>query len=242
MPQSPDSEIPIYSSSDEMRSRPFERAERESARTNDPLRAAHEFLFRGSAGGSSETPSESHEVEPARKSGTWLIPVVVGSIILGVIIGYTASSVNKEQVSPVEMTPGKIIPTTQTSEMYGAVVGADVRVRRSPNLDAEIITRVNSGDRLKVIGTDTNGWYPVEIPSYGERSYVFGAYLATDGNKVLNLESNISMMSMPDFSSPIIETIPYGSKVMAIPYRDNWYKTYLPDGRAGYINVNIYRR
>ena len=69
MPQSPDSEIPIYSSSDEMRSRPFERAERESARTNDPLRAAHEFLFRGSAGGSSETPSESHEVERVKAAG-----------------------------------------------------------------------------------------------------------------------------------------------------------------------------
>jgi len=238
MPQAPDSEIPFYSSSDEMRSRPFERAERESARTNDPLRAAHEFLFRGSAGGSSETPSESHEVEPARKSGTWLIPVVVGSIILGVIIGYTASSVNKEQVSPVEMTPGKIIPTTQTSEMYGAVVGTDVRVRRYPNLDAEIITRVNSGDRLKVSGTDTNGWYPVEIPPSGERGYIFGAYLTTERNEVLTVQSTVSMRSMPDFTSPVIELIPYGSKVMAIPQRDNWYKTYLPDGRSGYI----YRR
>lgn len=238
MPQSPDSEIPIYSSSDEMRSRPFERAQRESTRTNDPLRAAHEFLFRGSTGGLGETASMPHEVEPARKSGTWFIPVVVGSIILGVIIGYTASSVNKEKTSSVEMTPGKILTTTQASEIYGTVVGTDVRVRRYPNLDAEIITRVNSGDRLKITGTDTNGWYPVEVSSSGERGYVFGAYLATGHNEVLMVQSTTSLRSMPDFTSPVIELIPYGSKVMAIPQNDNWYKTYLPDGRTGYI----YRR
>lgn len=237
MPQAPDSEIPFYSSSDDMRSRPFERADRESVRTNDPLRAAHEFLFRSGTGGSGETSSVPHEAEPARKTGPWLIPVVVGCVIVGAIMGYTVSSINQEKLRPLETTPGKII-TTRASEMYGSVVGTDVRVRRYPNLDAEIITRVNSGDRLKITGTDTNGWYPVEIPPSGEQCYVFGAYLATERNEVLTVQSSISMRSMPDFTSPVIELIPYGSKVMAIPYKDNWYKTYLPDGRAGYI----YRR
>ena len=238
MPQEPDSEIPFYSSSDEMRSRPFERADRESVRTNDPLRAAHEFLFRGGTGEAVGEPAVPSEKKAARKATPWLIPLVAGCIAVGTVIGYMASSTNKEDLHPLEMTPGKIITTTQAREMYGTVVGTDVRVRRYPNLDAEIITRVNSGDRLKVSGTDTNGWYPVEIPPSGERGYVFGAYLATERNEVLTALSTVSMRSMPDFTSTVIELIPYGSKVMAIPQRDNWYKTYLPDGRSGYI----YRR
>ena len=239
MPQAPDSEIPFYSSSDEMRSRPFERADRESSRMNDPLRAAHEFLFRGRTGEAVGEPSVPREEKAARKSTPWLIPLVVGCIAVGIVLGYMASSTNKDGVvNPLEMTPGKIITTTQVPEMYGSVVGTDVRVRRYPNLDAEIITRVNSGDRLKVSGTDTNGWYPVEIPASWERGYVFGAYLTTERNEVLTVQSTVSMRSMPDFTSPVIELIPYGSKVMAIPQRDNWYKTYLPDGRSGYI----YRR
>lgn len=238
MPKAPDSEIPFYSSSDEMRSRPFERGGRESVRTTDPLRAAHEFLFRGNTGGAGDTSSGLNEEEPVRRSGPWLIPIVAGCVILGAIIGYTVSSINHEKVRIVETNPGKIITTSQASDVYGTVIGTDVRVRRFPNLDAEITARANDGDRLKVRGEAISGWYPVEIPAYGETGYVFGAYIETENNKVLIARSNILIRTMPELSSPAIELIPNGSKVMAIPQHDNWYKTYLPDGRSGYINVN----
>src|SRR3990172_4750770 len=117
MPQAPDSEIPFYSSSDEMRSRPFERADRESVRTNDPLRAAHEFLFRGGTGEAVGEASVPREEKAARKSTPWLIPLVVGCIAVGIVLGYMASSTIKEDVNPLEMTPGKMITTTQAGEM-----------------------------------------------------------------------------------------------------------------------------
>lgn len=239
MPQSPDSEIPFYSSSsDKMRSRPFEGMDQESG-VNDPLRAAHEFLFRGGTGGSGDAPAAPSEGESMRKARPWLIPLVLGCLAMGTFMGYMASSAGRGKAVPEETTAGKIITTTQASETYGTVIGTDVRIRKYPSLDAEIISKVNDGERLKVTGTATSGWYPVEFPPYGERGYVFGAYLATtDGSVAFITQSTMSMRSMSDFSSPEIELIPYGTRVIAIPHRDNWYKTYLPDGRSGYI----YRR
>src|SRR3989304_3932464 len=106
MPQAPDSEIPFYSSVDEMRSRPFERADREFVRTNDPLRAAHEFLFRGGTGEAVGEPSVLREEKSARKSTPWLIPLVVGCIAVGTVLGYIASSTKMDGVvNPLEMTP-----------------------------------------------------------------------------------------------------------------------------------------
>ncbi len=67
------------------------------------------------------------------------------------------------------------LPTPVPVRQAARIIGDLVRVRAQPNLEADIISRVNRDDVLEIISFD-NGWYQVALADEGS-GYIFGAYL-----------------------------------------------------------------
>ena len=62
----------------------------------------------------------------------------------------------------------------------GYCTGTYVRYREDPDTDAEILGRLNTPDRIIVLGQTTNNgqlWYEIEDPESDETAFVFGKYI-----------------------------------------------------------------
>ncbi len=78
-------------------------------------------------------------------------------------------NMNRQDSSLRPAPPGPV-----EREKIARVIGDIVRIRKEPNLDAEIIAKARQNETLKVIGFE-NGWYQVALPDQ-TTGYVFGAY------------------------------------------------------------------
>ncbi len=87
-------------------------------------------------------PSGARIVVLAKNSDGWYKVNYNGDV------GYVDSSFLKEVV------------TRENFEATGEITGTDVRMRKSPNTDSDVIMKFNTGDRLDVIGIN-EGWYKI---------------------------------------------------------------------------------
>ena len=109
--------------------------------------------------------------------------IVIGLVILMVVIALKAFNGSKDHYDePMKMLATESrsqVPATPPAKVRavqrGTVIGDDVNVRSQPNLQGEVIKKVNRDDILKVISF-RNGWYEVVL-SNQSTGYVYGAYL-----------------------------------------------------------------
>lgn len=122
--------------------------------------------------------------------------------------------------------------------------GARLNVRSGPSTDYRILTRLNNGTAVTVIGS-SGSWYQIRYGS-GNTGYVYGQYLkfagdnvtypvtarVTEGGVPLNLRKS------PTTSSAILDKIPRGSSIKITgKYNSSWYSASY-NGKNGYVSAD----
>ncbi len=148
---------------------------------------------------------------------------------------YVRLSPAAESSAPVE--------NGQETVQYAVIMGSGVNVRSAPSTDAEVLGRVNIGDKLPLRAVE-NGWCRV---AYGDRiafvsaRYAFAGGLSTlsSGQGVVTGEA-VNLRSGPGTDSEILAQVAAGQKVELISLEDGWYEV-VADGRSGYISSSYVR-
>ncbi|HHW49576.1 MAG TPA: SH3 domain-containing protein [Clostridiaceae bacterium] len=116
------------------------------------------------------------------------------------------------------------------------VIGDNLNVRISPNLSAEILTKLPKGIKVKVLG-ESGDWYNI---SYEEiTGWVFGQYLSFEdkpiGVGIIN-GSNVNVRSTPEISSGnIITQANRGDTFDVYECSGDWYRIQLSGQKFGWV-------
>jgi uncharacterized protein YraI len=122
---------------------------------------------------------------------------------------------------------------------YGNARTVDtVRLRAGPSTDDDILTDLDTGDRLGIIGGQQNGFYPVV--HNGLTGWVYDDYVAPDGTKragaaVGVVTERVNFRTGPSTADSIISRMPAGRVVLLTGEAENGFLSVSFDGDKGWI-------
>ncbi len=139
-----------------------------------------------------------------------------------------------------------------------AVVNGTLNVRSGPGTSNDIVTRVESGDKLPIIES-SGGWCRVQLPD-GKTGWVAGWLVDIEGTTVPGTssdtgtgngqpkedtesiskqavvkESALNVRSGPGTSNDIVARVKEGDKLPIVESSDGWCKVQLPGGGMGWV-------
>jgi uncharacterized protein YraI len=121
---------------------------------------------------------------------------------------------------------------------YGNARTTDfVNMRAGPSTSDDVLTVLDEGDRLGIIGGQRNGFYPVVHG--GMTGWVFAEYAAPDGTDRSGAEVGIVTEQLrfregPSTADPVIERMPAGSLVLLTGEEENGFLSIRFDGVDGW--------
>jgi len=121
-------------------------------------------------------------------------------------------------------------------EKKAKVIGDNLNVRTSPDLSAEILTRLPKGIKVKVLG-ESGDWYNI---SYEEiTGWVFGQYLSFEdkpiGVGIIN-GRNVNVRSTPEITSDnVITQADSGDTFDVYECSGDWYRIQLSGQKFGWV-------
>ena len=136
--------------------------------------------------------------------------------------------------------------TAPQTERTGYCTGNTVRVRQTPTTQGAILTTVNRGAQLTVIGDMVNGWYKVRLAN-GTEGYIHGDYVSFTAPQTERTGyctgNTVRVRQSPATQGAILTTVNRGIRLTVIGEKTNgWYKIRLSNGTEGYIHgdyVNV---
>ena len=131
------------------------------------------------------------------------------------------------------------LPASDTSVIaVGQVTSSGVRMRQEPNTDCDIITTLNEGTAVSVLG-QSDGWY--EINYGGKDGYISADYLEARSSAsnlsayALVTADMLNMRSEPNASSAKVCGIPEGEYISVSGFDSGWYEASYDD-YSGYVS------
>ena len=104
--------------------------------------------------------------------------------------------------------------------------GGYVNLRSGPSLDAAVVTRVNSGTGVSIIG-ESGSWYRVSVMQHGQnyRGYIHESLVGRGGSTAVVTTRNggkVNVRSGPSFSYGSIGSLPTGTRVSVLLRGAGW--------------------
>lgn len=130
-----------------------------------------------------------------------------------------------------------------SSEMQSGTVNVDsLNVRADANTNSEIIGKLHSGEKVKMI-QESNGWYEISYKSgsawvnaqYIEKSTSESSSPESEGRNISILHDGTNIRKKPELASPIVDTAHSGEVYEVIEEKNNWYKIETANGKTGFI-------
>lgn len=148
----------------------------------------------------------------------------------------------KQTIEPT-VTETKAVETN--SEIKYTVTADVLNVRTGPSTGNDIISKVQEGQVLQVIGEE-NGWFKVNVN--GKTGYVSGDFVTTGENKGTavqqgtgNYTVNVSSLNVrtgPSASHTVVGTVSKGQTVQVVGEVQDWFKIN-HNGGTGYISKDF---
>ena len=158
----------------------------------------------------------------------------------GDLTGYVASAfvTLAEGHDPSQLLT-ETLPESSTSVLaVGLVVGSGVRMRSEPNTDCSIVSTLDRGAAVCVMGA-ADGWYRIDYG--GKGGYIAADYLtvseATEGFScyALVLADSLNMRSAPDAGAGRVTSVSSGSYVDVSGFENGWFHVSY-NGSTGFMS------
>lgn len=158
----------------------------------------------------------------------------------GDLTGYVASAfVTLAEGHDPSQLLAETLPESSTSVLaVGLVVGSGVRMRSEPNTDCSIVSTLDRGAAVCVMGA-ADGWYRIDYG--GKGGYIAADYLtvseATEGFScyALVLADSLNMRSAPDAGAGRVTSVSSGSYVDVSGFENGWFHVSY-NGSTGYMS------
>lgn len=158
----------------------------------------------------------------------------------GDLTGYVASAfVTLAEGHDPSQLLAETLPESSTSVLaVGLVVGSGVRMRSEPNTDCSIVSTLDRGAAVCVMGA-ADGWYRIDYG--GKGGYIAADYLtvseATEGFScyALVLADSLNMRSAPDAGAGRVTSVSSGSYVDVSGFENGWFHVSY-NGSTGFMS------
>jgi len=117
----------------------------------------------------------------------------------------------------------------------GAVSGSNVNIREYPYIGSDIICRLNTGKKIRVLD-EIFGWYKISFD--GTTGWIYGEYVVIIGEPATSAFVNSSKVNMrinPSLSSDIVKKLDEWEKVLIYGISGDWYLIEEENGEYGWI-------
>lgn len=123
------------------------------------------------------------------------------------------------------------VEKSQAGKFTGRVLGSNVRLRNSPDLDSYVIKELSKGDLLIILG-EKDDFYAVQ-PTNDIKAYIFRSFVldnVVEGNRV-------NVRIAPDLEAPIISHLSTGKRIdgKICEKNNKWLEIAPPEGTKFYI-------
>ena len=135
------------------------------------------------------------------------------------------------------------VTVQEPAKVYGTINGDYVNVRSGPGLNYNVITMMNWGDRVEVLG-NTEEWYNILL-SDGSKGWVYGNYIVVNQTNVAAQEpakvygtisaNSVNIRSGPGLNYNVITMMNWGDRVEILGNTEEWYNILLSDGSEGWV-------
>ena len=118
----------------------------------------------------------------------------------------------------------------------GIITGDVVNLRANPNTSAKILTQLDKGTKVSVVGSEGD-WYKV---SYSDNTgWINDNYISIRDQSIsagIVTGSVVNVRSKPDLSAEILTKLEKGTKVDIYERSGDWYRISIGEDRYGWVN------
>jgi len=147
-----------------------------------------------------------------------------------------------EQPPLPEKTPGEKPQVTEPAPVkHGVVTAETLNVRAGGNLNYEVLTRLEQGDRVEIL-SQAYGWYEINLPvrCYGwmHRDYVDITQKPPAAGRIRGKVTgdSVRVRTSPMLKCTVLTTLNSGARVVVVDVKDEWYKIELPEECTGWVS------
>ena len=109
------------------------------------------------------------------------------------------------------------------------ITGYSLRLRSGPSTQADVIQTVPRGSTVQVTNFRDGEWFAVNIG--GTRGYMYAEHLFAP----FETTDNLRLRTGPSLQSSVVQTVPRGTAVQVIDFRDGEWFAVDVDGARGYM-------
>ena len=131
--------------------------------------------------------------------------------------------------------------TTRTGVVFN-LNSSKLNVRKKPNTNSTIITKLSNGDKVTIL-EDSGNWYKISINNgvgYVSKNYIKetqNSSTPVDTTKYIVINTAINLRTSDSWSGTVDSVAPVGSTLEVIEINGDWAKVY-KDGKTLYAPVN----
>jgi uncharacterized protein YgiM (DUF1202 family) len=111
-------------------------------------------------------------------------------------------------------------------------------VRRNPSLDADVLTRLNQGDTVKVLGTRED-WYRIQLPD-GDTGWAHQSLFISAGVSLTLTVDRANVRAEPSTRAEIKTRLDKGDTVKVLNSIEDWYQVQMTDGETGWMHSRLF--
>ena len=137
------------------------------------------------------------------------------------------------------------------AQNHGLIKLSTAQVRRSPEIESEMITQGLMGMRIRVLkytGKGRKSWWRYCQLEDGYLGWIMRSSMVTGDENFIDtwnrkakliVSANYSnVWEGADEKSPVVSDLVFGNKIVNLGRMSGWYKVELPDGRTGYVDAD----
>jgi len=133
--------------------------------------------------------------------------------------------------------PAKVTVSTP-SHTTGYVTATVLNVRNKAGTNGKIISTINKGQQVILLGVEANGWYKIQLAN-GQIGYVSAQYISLTAAVNTAATVNASLLNIrkgAGTNHSVITTVRKGTSVTILSKSGSWYQIRLSDGTVGYVS------
>ncbi|MEJ8553164.1 C40 family peptidase [Tepidibacter sp. Z1-5] len=129
--------------------------------------------------------------------------------------------------------------STPSANMYeeAQINVNSLNVRSENNLNSNIITKVNSGQKYLIL-KEQEGWYKIKLNS-SQEGWISSQYSTKKQAIGVIKGNNVNVRSSNTTVSDSIANLNIGNEVRILDKNEDWYKVQMNDKQIGYIYYNL---
>jgi len=145
----------------------------------------------------------------------------------------------------VELTSPAKLGSTQYHSVAGpdlaSISAANVNLRASPSLKADVVGTIDSGDHAYVVA-NSDPWYLVSLPDKKLKGWVFGDYVDIQPRVEIKADS-VRLRESPNLDGRVKEQVDKGDVFYKLAAKDGWVQVASSaSGLSGWVKAEYVRR